>query len=274
MDPETFLDMANQVTKLKMYPYFDLAHSAACLLAIREEMGAAGLTFSRKHPLSLWLSSMLVIFSGSVIANALMGEPILTPFKNNNAIFLATAVWYVMFYLPFDIGYKVFKFLPVKVACAAMKEVYRAKKVHDGVSHAAKMFPNAYLVMIVIGAVKGNGPAFVKLGERLIRGVWTPETVEFLRPAFSTKASIMAAVIFVLDKKTDLISAPHALVYLGIVIFFVYFKMSSMLLGIADPFLPFENIFSAIFLGGVLDSLQEMFYGKPKTEESEEKKND
>ena len=59
----------------------------------------------------------------------------------------------------------------------------------------------------------------------------------------STKASIMAAVIFVLDKKTDLISAPHALVYLGIVIFFVYFKMSSMLLGIADPFLPFENIF-------------------------------
>ena len=38
----------------------------------------------------------------------------------------------------------------------------------------------------------------------------------------STKASIMAAVIFVLDKKTDLISAPHALVYLGIVIFFVW----------------------------------------------------
>ena len=54
---------------------------------------AAGLAFSRKHPLSLWLSSMLVIFSGSVVANALMGEPILTPFKNNNAIFLATAVW-------------------------------------------------------------------------------------------------------------------------------------------------------------------------------------
>ena len=33
------------------------------------------------------------------------------------------------------------------------------------------------------------------------------------------------------------------------------------------------SVLSAIFLGGVLDSLQEMFYGKPKTEESEEKKN-
>ncbi len=52
--------------------------------------------------------------------------------------------------------------------------------------------------------------------------------------------------------------------------------MSSMLLGIADPFLPLENLFSALFLGGILDSLQEMFYGKPKKtnkEDSEEKKN-
>ena len=49
MDPETFLDMANQVTKLKMYPYFDLAHSAACLLAIREEMGAGQSWFWEKE---------------------------------------------------------------------------------------------------------------------------------------------------------------------------------------------------------------------------------
>ena len=48
--------------------------------------------------------------------------------------------------------------------------------------------------------------------------------------------------------------------------------MSSMLLGISDPFLPFENLCSAFFLGGILDSLQEVFYGKPKTEETEEKK--
>ena len=46
-----------------------------------------------------------------------------------------------------------------------------------------------------------------------------------------------------------------------------------MLLGITDPFLPMENLFSALFLGGILDSLQEMFYGKPKSEETEEKKN-
>lgn len=89
----------------------------------------------------------------------------------------------------------------------------------------------------------------------------------------ATKACLAAAAIFVLDKKTDLISAPHALVYLGVVIFFVYFKMSAMLLGITDPFLPLENLCSAFFLGGILDTLQEMFYGKAKAEDAEEKKN-
>ena len=71
----------------------------------------------------------------------------------------------------------------------------------------------------------------------------------------ATKASIVGAIIFIIDKKTDWISAPHALVYFGIVIFFVYFKLSSMILGIHDPFLPFENLFCAIFFGGIWDAL-------------------
>lgn len=39
MDPEGFLDLANQVTKLKMFPYFDIAHSVLCALAVREDLG-------------------------------------------------------------------------------------------------------------------------------------------------------------------------------------------------------------------------------------------
>ena len=50
-------------------------------------------------------------------------------------------------------------------------------------SHAAKLFPNAYLVMIFIGTLKGNGEAFMRILERLVRGIWTPEAIEFLRPS-------------------------------------------------------------------------------------------
>lgn len=88
-----------------------------------------------------------------------------------------------------------------------------------------------------------------------------------------TKASVVASIIFVLDKKTDLISAPHALVYFGIVIFLVYFKLSSILLGIHDPFVPFENLFCALFLGGIWDSLAKLLgRGQAKEEPKDQKK--
>ncbi|CAK1550788.1 unnamed protein product [Leptosia nina] len=238
MDPEAFLDLANQVIKLKMYPYFDIAHSLLCALAVREDLGSGAQAFSRKHPLACWLSTMLVIFAGGMVANGLLGEPILAPLKNTPQLLIGTITWYVVFYTPFDVGYKVAKFLPVKVTASAMKEIYRAKKVYDGVTHAAKLYPNAYIIMVVIGTIKGNGAGFTKLVERLVRGAWTPTAMETMQPSFYTKASLVASIIFVLDKKTDLISAPHALVYFGIVIFFVYFKLSSILLGIHDPFVP------------------------------------
>jgi len=85
-----------------------------------------------------------------------------------------------------------------------------------------------------------------------------------------TKASLLASIIFVLDKKTDWISAPHALVYFGIVIFLVYFKLSSILLGIHDPFLPLENLSCAIFFGGIWDSLAKIL-GRGQAKDAEGK---
>lgn len=255
LDPEAFLDLANQVTKLNMFPYFDMAHCIITCLYLREDLAAGTHVFSRKHPLSCWASCMLSIFGGVILSNFLLGEPVLAPFKSTNYLLLASLAWYLTFYTPFDCGYKLCKFLPVKVILSLMKEIVRVRKVHDGVVHAAKVYPNGYLIMMIIGTTKGNGGAFLKIMERLFRGVWTPSAMELMQLSFPTKACIAASVIFIIDKKTELISAPHALVYFGVVIFFIYFKLSSILLGIHDPFAPFENLFCFIFLGGIWDTL-------------------
>lgn len=47
MDPEAFLDMANQVIKLKMFPYFDIAHCVLCALHVREDLGPGKLAVSK-----------------------------------------------------------------------------------------------------------------------------------------------------------------------------------------------------------------------------------
>jgi hypothetical protein len=74
MDPESFLDIANQVIKLKMFPAFDIAHSLLCALSVKEDLGTGAHAFSRKHPLACWLSTMLVVFAGGMVAAALLGE--------------------------------------------------------------------------------------------------------------------------------------------------------------------------------------------------------
>lgn len=270
MDPEVFLEMANQVTKIKMFPYFDIAHCTLCCLAVRDDLGSGALAFSKKHPLSNWLSSMVSIFAGGMIANLLLGEPVLGAIKNNPSLIVATIVWYAIFYCPFDIGYKVGKFLPLKIVLSVMKEILRVKKINDGVVHASKVFPNGYLIMVIIGTIKGNGSGFMKIIERLTRGVWTPTAVEIMQPSSPTKASIIASVIFTLDKKTDLISAPHAVVYMFICLFFVYFKVSSILLGIHDPFMPFENFMCGIFFGGLRDWCNKIMGGSKAAEKSAE----
>ena len=53
--------------------------------------------------------------------------------------------------------------MSVSVIFAPMKEVIRCKKVHDGVAHATKVYPNGYLIMAIIGIIKGNGAAFLKI---------------------------------------------------------------------------------------------------------------
>lgn len=69
MDPEAFLDLANQVVKLKMFPYFDIAHSVLCALHVREDLGPG----KRKYALHLIifcpLGSCRDVAAGIVISN-------------------------------------------------------------------------------------------------------------------------------------------------------------------------------------------------------------
>jgi len=269
MDPQQFLEIATVVTKLKMYPYFDIANYILMAIMVREDNHppTTGSTlFSRKHPLSCWVATMLLCFAGSILGNLLVGEPLITPFKNHQDVLTATAVWYLINYSPFDLVYKIAKFLPFKLIIYCLKEVQRANKVHHGVLYAMKLYPGSYLIIAIIGVVKGAASSHMRLFARMLTGLWRPNETELLKPSFVTKGSLAAAIIFILEKK-GLIQAPHPMIYFGIVIFFIYFRLSSILLGIHDPFVPFENLFCAIFMGGMWDALQRALRREKKPEE-------
>ena len=62
---------------------------------------------------------------------------------------------YVLNYSPFDIMYKLCKLLPFKVVIYCMKEIQRASKVLHGVHFAMKIYPNEWVIISVVGVLKG-----------------------------------------------------------------------------------------------------------------------
>ena len=62
---------------------------------------------------------------------------------------------YLVFYSPKDFYYKVMTSLPAKVILAPLKEVIRTRKIAKGIMQAADIYPEAYLIHIIIGTIQG-----------------------------------------------------------------------------------------------------------------------
>ena len=63
----------------KWSPLFDVCHYLLAALAVRSEVGLAR---SKAQPLATWMATMSASFAGSLLANPLLGKPILAAVSN------------------------------------------------------------------------------------------------------------------------------------------------------------------------------------------------
>ncbi|EUB61847.1 Trimeric intracellular cation channel type B-A [Echinococcus granulosus] len=256
MDPQIIDDIATSVSKWSMYPYFDIAHYTLMSTAVREDIPQSGSgAFSRKHPFACWFATMLMCFGGAILGNFILGEPIFSCFDDHRAVLTATAVWYLINYSPFDVVYKIYSLFSVRLLVCAMKEVQRSKKISLGVSHAYHDYPHSAVTCILVGLLKGTGYLEMKIFARLVRGVWLPASTEFLHPSFTTKISLLSAIVFYYDL-LDLIPLSRHQLFLAVVGVLVYMRVAMLCLGLKDPFAPIQNLICTIFFGGVVDALK------------------
>ncbi|KAL5106008.1 hypothetical protein TcWFU_000358 [Taenia crassiceps] len=271
MDPQIIDDIATSVSKWRMYPHFDIAHYILMSTAVREDIPQSGSgTFSRKHPFACWFATMLMCFGGAILGNFILGEPVFACFDDHRAVLTATTVWYLINYSPFDVAYKIYSLFSVRLLICAMKEVQRAKKISLGVSHAYHDYPHSAVTCILVGLLKGTGSSFMrsiaslaagtgylemKIFARLVRGVWLPASTEFLHPSFTTKISLLSAIVFYCDL-LDLVPLSRHQLFLAVVGVLVYMRVAMLCLGLKDPFAPIQNVICTIFFGGVVDALK------------------
>ena len=74
---------------------------------------------------------------------------------------------------------------------------------------------------------------------------------------------MLASILFTLERKSLLPQVTRNILFFCVVLFIVYVKIMSLFLKSFDPFVPFENLCSALFFGGILDTLR-----KAKTQAS------
>uniref|UniRef100_A0A8C6X4Q2 Trimeric intracellular cation channel type A n=1 Tax=Naja naja TaxID=35670 RepID=A0A8C6X4Q2_NAJNA len=240
-------DLAAAFARLPVFPVFDLGYFVVSLLYLKYEKGAVEL--SRNSPLASWVCAMLYCFGSYILADFLLGESPIDYFSNNSNILLATAVWYLIFYCPLNLFYKCVSFLPVKLIFVAMKEVVRVRKIAAGVHHAHHHYHHGWFIMVIIGFVKGSGVALMSNFEQLLRGVWKPETNEFLHMSFPSKASLYGALLFTLQQTHWLPISKATLIFFFTIFMIICKVFLTATHSHGSPLAPLENVVCPILFG-------------------------
>ncbi|CAH8628633.1 unnamed protein product [Schistosoma margrebowiei] len=259
MNPIIFDDVANSIFKLRMYPYFDIANYILMSISVKEDTPQSGsVSFSRRHPFSCWLATMLMCFGGAILSNFITGSPLFECFDDTISVLTATVVWYLINYFPFDLLYRLCKILPVRLLVCSLKEVQRAKKIFIGVHHGLHLFPNSPVMCVLLGLLKGVGSLYMRPVSNYVLGVWDRKNNPFIIVNFTTKISLLAAIAYYCHH-LDIIPLPENQLFLVIMTLFVYLRITMILLGLKDPFVPFENAVCKLLFGGTVDAIRSAF---------------
>ncbi|KAI3388226.1 hypothetical protein SNEBB_006327 [Seison nebaliae] len=271
MDFELINTFGALLMKLKIFPYFELAHYIIKCSAVRDDIektAPGGVqNFSRRHPFSTWISCILICHAGSFLAAFMLGESLMTVFNNHEKLLYTSIIWYFIFFFPFDITWKICRCTPIYLLIGIMDEMFRCRLVYTYVLKSLDIYPRAWISAILIGTAKAAGGSVMKIADRFVRGIWLPQSNEFLTPTFSSKAYLLGSCAFV-AYEMNVLPPNYSIhfVYFCVTLFFIYVKGTSILFKQHDPLLPLENMVSAIAFGGINDAFVRAWERQRKTQ--------
>ncbi|KAK0059321.1 trimeric intracellular cation channel type A [Biomphalaria pfeifferi] len=242
MVTEFFLsECAHYIMTVDMFPVFFAAHFTLAALIVRDDSKDLGAgVFRQSHPFAMWCCTVLAGLSGVFVANFLFANPLVDILKEHKLIMFITLIWYLVNYCPYDIVYRACASKPIKILASVLQEFLRVRFIYLGLEQASKIYPGAYIIMVIGGAIKGNGYGFLRIVERLIRGKWTPEANEILNMTYFAKSAVYASIIFLLHH-IDIIAFPIQYLYCAIVAIFVVFRLTIIFGEVSDPLSSIEK---------------------------------
>ncbi|XP_007499691.1 trimeric intracellular cation channel type B [Monodelphis domestica] len=251
-------DVSLTFSQISMFPFFDIAHYLVSVMSMRGQSGAIALAWN--NPFVSWFRAMLYCFGGGILSSLLLGEAPTKFLENSTNVLLASSIWYIVFYCPYDIVYKCYRFLPVQLMATGMREMGRTWKITTGITHASSNYTDAWMVLIAVGWARGAGGSVIINLEQSLRGVIRPESNKLLELSHSAKISLLGAILFTLQHTGDLPVPKHTLMFC-FTLFIVVISLIMLLTECgSSPLSPLEAMLSRMLFG----SRQQLFPGEPQ----------
>ncbi|XP_072511431.1 trimeric intracellular cation channel type B [Notamacropus eugenii] len=234
-------------SQVSMFPFFDIAHYLVSVMTLKQQIGATAVAW--QNPLASWFSAMMHCFGGGILSAFLLGEPPVKFLENNTNVLLASSIWYIVFYCPYDIVSECYRFPPIKLLAAGMKEVTRTWKIVGGITHASSNYTDAWMVLVAVGWARGAGGNVITSLEQFLRGTWRPETHKWQTLSYPVKITLVGAVLFTLQHMEKLPMEKHNLMFCY-TFFIVITKVTMMLTESEFSLLtPFEIVLGRMLFG-------------------------
>jgi len=243
----------NVILKTPVFPYLWIPHCIMMNLALRGTIGHgdAALKFSKKHPLSCFILAALYTYPGGILSNVFLAQPPLGFLTQHNPFYAFVAVWYLMFFGPFDILYKTLMNIPkISLLFSLVQDWLRVGLVAGGVTQVFSLHPSAFLYSVVISTIKSSGFMLVKYLEHAAQHGFTKG---FVFPHHSSKTMVLAAVLFTAQKHGHL-QADWDTLYFLLVIWAVAARIfTSLIYQNWDPYSLMETKVCCILYGADKD---------------------
>ena len=224
----------------------EFSHVVLSCLQVRNE--CPDLAYSRRYPVATLFACTITCLAGGLISNLLLGLPLIADLAQNaHMALLIVSCWYLVFYSPLDICYRLFNSnLALKLPLSIFKELGRARKVSKGISLANSVYPGSIPVMLIIGTIKGTGSSFLRPFILMSQGYTFHDgnLDPLARPSFTTKATFIASCILTtaFGRQDGIAGLGYPQIVFIVSLLLVYAKVSLTLLKLGDPLAPFEGL--------------------------------
>ena len=94
---------------LNQIPFFPILHTVHCLAttsSIRSQPGS--LEFAHKHPLASLAGNTMIISAGGIMVSTALGKPPIGPLGNALNTLTAVLMWWLVYFGPGDVAFKLY----------------------------------------------------------------------------------------------------------------------------------------------------------------------